>query len=687
MYKIIVLCLVVLVPQIAIGQTEEDIERITTTASRVDKGQSGLPLSLQIVDEETLQWLSASHVEEVLKLVAGAQLQRGNGQEYLPSLRSQVFSGAGACGGILTAEDGIALRAAGFCNINEMFEAHTEMAERVEVLKGPGSVLYGSNAVHGVINVITPDTTKGGGLLALDTGSFGYQRGKFRAGTTHGDHGVGVNVSATHDSGYRTDEGFDQQKVNLRYQFNGDALSITSGLTYTHLDQETAGYITGFESYKNSALAQGNENPEAYRNATSLRLWSEFAATLKNGDKVTVTPYYRNQDMDFLMHFLPGQPVEENAQEGVGIQSLWEHPLSEHITVTSGLDGEFTRGTLLQFQEGETSGSAFLMETIPSGKHYDYDVDATVVAPFVAVEWLLNNWRFNAGLRYEHMAYRYTNNMNSGRLREDGTVCGFGGCRYTRPPSGNNYFNNLSPKLGAVYQWSDALQFYANVSMGFRAPQATELYRLQRAQTVASLSSERANNIEFGLRGNFSDLRISGAIYRMDKDNFIFRDSDFFYVNDGKSRHTGIELETEWLISSSWTLTSALSLAEHTYRHNQVLNDVNINGNLIDSAPRSVFDIRLAYAVSPSAKVEAEWYHTGSYYTDPENQHEYEGHDIVNVRASWDLSQALTIYGRVNNVFDTAYAERADFTSFTAERYFPGRPRNFMFSLIYRWDA
>ena len=48
-----------------------------------------------------------------------------------------------------------------FANINELFEAHGEVAERIDVIKGPASALYGSNAIHGVINVITPDTTQG----------------------------------------------------------------------------------------------------------------------------------------------------------------------------------------------------------------------------------------------------------------------------------------------------------------------------------------------------------------------------------------------------------------------------------------------------------------------------------------------------------------------------------------------
>ena len=157
-------------------QKNTAIERITTTASRVDVSAAPLPLVISSITKEQLDLIAPTHIEQVLKQVAGANVQHGNGQEYLPALRSPVLSGAGACGGLLTAEDGIPLRAAGFCNINELFEAHTEMAERVEVLKGPGSALYGSNAVHGVINVITPDTTYDEHLLGVDLGSYGYSR-------------------------------------------------------------------------------------------------------------------------------------------------------------------------------------------------------------------------------------------------------------------------------------------------------------------------------------------------------------------------------------------------------------------------------------------------------------------------------------------------------------------------------
>ena len=83
-------------------------------------------------------------------------IQRGSGQESLTALRSPVLTGAGGCGAVLVLEDGIPIRPVGSCNVNELFEVNIEQAAAVEILRGPGSVLYGSSAVHGIINVIPP---------------------------------------------------------------------------------------------------------------------------------------------------------------------------------------------------------------------------------------------------------------------------------------------------------------------------------------------------------------------------------------------------------------------------------------------------------------------------------------------------------------------------------------------------
>ncbi|KTD97916.1 TonB-dependent receptor [Pseudoalteromonas sp. H71] len=672
-------------PVFADQKNTDPIEVITTTASRVEALSAPLPLSISTLTEAQLNSIAPTHIEEALQRVAGANIQRGNGQEYLPALRSQVLSGAGACGGVLTLEDGIALRAAGFCNINELFEAHSEMAKRIEVLKGPGSALYGSNAVHGVINVITPDTTQGGGLLGLDYGSYGYARVKLRAGKNYGNSGIGINASITDDTGYRDDESVKQQKVNIRHRLERDNVLLTSGITYTHLDQQTAGFITGFESYKNEDIAQQNFDPEAFRKATSLRAWSNATWQLANNDVLSTTVYMRDQNMDFFKHFLPGTPLEKNSQTGIGIQSLYQHPINNNVTINLGLDGEYTQASFLQSQNEATQGSAFLVATVPQGKHYDYDVNATLYAPFASLDWQLNKWLITAGVRYEHMQYDYTNNMLAGRTKEDGSECGFGGCRYSRPASTENSFSNASPKLGISYQYNTNNTLYANFSRGYRAPQAAELYQLQRMQTTTDLNEEVANNAEFGLKGIYSKFSYGLSIYAMSKHNTIYRDSDFFTVNDGSSRHRGVELELDYQLTNNVSVNFAGTHAKHSYTNDQIINGLNINGNDIDTAPRNIANLDVTWQALSNARFVLQWHHVGNYYTDPENLNKYEGHSVLSFRAQWQVTKNVEVLARIINLTDEAYAERADYTSFTGDRYFPGKPRNAMLSASYTW--
>ena len=147
-----------------------------------------------------------------------------------------------------------------------------------------------------------------------------------------------------------------------------------------------------------------------------------------------MTPYVRVTEMAFMQHFLPGKPLEENGQESVGFQSAYYSEVNDNLKFSLGLDGEVSQGYLKQTQENPTEGSAFLQATIPEGKHYDYEVDASMIAPFLHLDWrFTDSLKLTAGIRYEQMSYDYDNQMLDGRTRDDGTECGFGGCRYSRP--------------------------------------------------------------------------------------------------------------------------------------------------------------------------------------------------------------------------------------------------------------
>ncbi len=670
------------------GAVTAGVEEIVTVATRTEANLAEVIGSVSVVDTEALKLVSHAHVQQALSRVAGVNLHRGNGQEYLPAVRSPVLTGAGGCGGFLMQEDGIPIRAAGFCNINELFEANTEMAQRIEVLRGTGTVLHGSNAMHGVINIVTPEISQESNL-GLEVGANDYGRLTFKSGTET----LGIAANLTHDGGYRDDSGFDQQKVSLRHAYKNGDVKIDSGITLTNLNQETAGFIEGLDSYKDDAQVELNLNPEAYRDVRSARVWSRISKAEQNY-KLIVTPYLRYSKMDFLQHFLPGDPLEENGQKSLGVQVGYYRALSDTLNVIAGFDAEITDAYLKQSQDSPTIGSFFLRSTIPMGQHYDYQVDATMAAPYMHLDWSVNDQlSVSGGLRFESMRYDYSNNMLAGRTKADGSLCQFG-CRYSRPESGKDNFNNWSSNLGAQFKLSDTHSTFVRLARGFRAPQATELYRLQRAQQITDLDSESVDSVELGIAGDTESLSYKVAVYHMEKDNVIFRDSSFFNVSDGKTEHQGIELELDYEINSQWSVGISATQARHTYLSDTLVGavdslgngvEVNINNNDIDTAPRNFGSARLVWTPDSTKTVELEWQSMGSYQLNPENFNQYEGHDIAHLRAGWEVSESIRVYANISNLTDEQYAERADFTTFSQERYFPGTPRSMQVGVELAW--
>lgn len=648
------------------------METIVVTATRSEQTLASMTTNTDWVNEETLNLVSHTHISESMARMAGTWITRANGQEHLTAIRSPVLTGASGCGSYLMMQDSVPLRATGFCNVNALFEAGTEQAGRIEVIKGPGTALHGSNAMHGVIDVIspaiaaTPETR-----LSLEAGSFDYYRIKL----SHSGDASRLDLVGASDGGYKDDSGFAQQKASFQHRWQTSQLDITSRLSASNLNQETAGYITGFDAYKDADKRKANPNPEAFRDASSVRFQSQVNYQRNADTRIIVTPYLRYMEMSFLQHYLPGEPLEENGQHSIGLQSSWHHTASDRLSVISGLDLEFTRAFVEEFQTNPTeSGSAFVRETIPVGWHYNYEVKANVASPFAQLQYQVsNNTRVTAGLRFDYVSFDYSNNMIAGRSRDDGTPCGFGGCRFNRPEDRSDQFTTWSPKLGISHLLADNHQLYLSLARGFRAPQASELYQLQNDQSVSRIDSEQLNSIELGLRGATELLSYDVSIYAMKKDNVIFRDSNRVNVDNGATRHEGFELTTTLHLSETVSFAVNGTYARHRYDFSQILSGIDIDGNDVDTAPRHMGSAQLAWHFMPGAQSELEWIHMGRYYEDPENLNSYEGHDYLNLRARAQLADRWNLSIRLINLTDVDYAERADY-GFGEDRYFIGNP-------------
>lgn len=653
-----------------------ELETITVTGQRMPVSYGKQAINTAVISAEEIQLLGATHINESLSRAPGTWISRGNGQEHLTALRSPVLTGAGACGAFLMAQDGIALRAPGFCNINQLFEVNSAQAQRIEVVRGPASALYGSNAVHGLINIITPEANDPlTSSLGFEVGSHGYQRSKLSYSLAGESQQLKVYGQGTSDKGYKDDAGFDQQKLNVIHYFQGSNFDTKTVLAASNINQETAGFVRGDGAYFDDNRRRENPNPEAYRDAKSLRLYSRINLTLDNNSSVQITPYFRSSRMSFLQHFLPWQPVEDNGVHSLGVKAQYQRQFDQ-LLLTTGLDIDSSKGYLKENQLADFSPSK------PAGIHYDYKVDARVIAPFINARWSLSDaTHINAGLRYESTQYDYDNQTGTGSA----CAASVTNCRFTRPADSKDSFSEWSPRISVLHEINDNHVSYLRLASGYRAPQATELYRLQQGQLKTDLNAESIKSIELGFKGQFQSLYYDIAVYSMKKSNVIFQDSDRRNISNGKTRHSGLETTLQYAINTQWQLAMNASIARHRYANSIQISSQDINGNDIDTAPKVIANTRLKWTPDLPVQAELEWVYLGAYYQNPENSQRYPGHSLINARFNWDVSANWRTQLRISNLANRKYAERADF-AFGSDRYFIGEPRTIIVGVDYKFN-
>ena len=661
------------------------LDEVVVTAARREQSSMEHAGNIATLAGSAIEAVGHQHIHELLTRVAGVWVSRGSGQEHLTAIRSPVLTGPGSCGAFLTLEDGIPTRPAGFCNVNQMFELFAEDAASVEVIRGPGNALYGANALHGLVNVLMPRADAGfASAASVEAGSHDFLR---LAGRWVGGDRRPALVTATvaDDGGFRDQAGYRQAKLHASMNSTVAGGSLVTALTVTDLDQQTAGFIVGEDAYLDPAVNRSNPTPDAFRRASSERLYAIWRRDA-DGFEIDLRPYLRHSDMRFVQHFLPGEPLEENAHVSAGALLALHLDGDSHRLMT-GLDVEISEQELVETQFQPATGSAFLQETRPVGKHYDYTVRSSGAAPWMHMEFDASDAvMISFGLRLEYLAYDYDNRMLAGNTRDDGTPCGFGGCLYTRPESGSDTFFDAAPKFALLYRADDAWSAFLTLARGFRPPQATELYRLQSGQAVADLDSERVDSLEAGLRWQAQAWRGEFAAFAMRKRDSIYRDSEGFNVSGAKSRHEGLEGSFDWRPATWLAIRANATYARHRYDFDTVAarGETFVSGNDIDTAPRWLGSLEASVDL-PRGELALQWTTLGRHYLDAENRFEYPGHDLLHARATWAFGPGLFVAARLNNLLDEAIADRADY-AFGDYRYLPGPGRELFIELGWRGD-
>jgi len=671
MYKIL-FCGLAASLSVCAGTAQEGESRLAPIIVTSDR-DAGAPGAVYGLTADDVKGVLADHPAELLNKVPGANIQMNSGQEHLVAIRSPVLTAGAGQGSFLILENGIPTRSPAFGNVNMLLEPVHEFASSVEVVAGPGSARYGSNAVHGLFNFQLPDGSNRPGSLDLNVSASTLDR--YRAeivGRPDAFTGVAA-LSLQSDQGWRDETGAEQQKAYFSADFGLGGWDGQAWLAVSNLEQETASFIQGDRAYEDRDLAKTNPSPEAYRNA--FHTLGAVELTRKAGDwTFQVTPHARVQSMQFSQHFLPNGGVEKNGHNAIGLKTRADYAVSETLTLRGGFDGDIASGFLKEVQPDIYTGNlpAFLF---PQGVHYDYQVDTLMAGLWGEVDWEITpKLRLLGGLRGEVHEYDYST---------DAPV-GING-RFNVVADRTDGFELLTPKLGLIFTATPEAELFINLARGQRAPQASDLYRLQSAQLPGQVRTERLDSLEIGARGKIGDdlLTYEVAAYTAGKDNFYFRDSDRTNVPNGSTQHSGVELSWTARPTSSLAISGNVAWSDQTYTFTRITNSASesiTDGNRIDTAPEWLGDVAVTYAPTDALRLTAEAEFIGEYFTNAANTRSYDGHTLINAGASYRFTEALEAYVRVRNLLDETYADRADF-AFGNERYFPGEPLNAVFGV------
>ena len=659
------------------------LPEVVVSTSREAQLASSTPLSVGVIREQEIRETRGHHPSELVNHVPGVFVSNFGGEGHATAIRQPITTKA------LYAylEDGVPIRSTGFFNHNALYEMNIPQAGRLEIIKGPGTAVYGSDAVGGVINSYTREpSAEPEAELFVEGGSSTYVRGLGSVSNSFGRSGIRLDANVTRSDGWRNDTPYDRQSGTLRWDYHlSDRARIKTLAAVSHIDQPGDGGsdLTSTDFQTAPSLTY---TPIAFRRVWATRLSSELQVRTELSS-FRGTLYARHNGMDLLPSWqLSFDPqVWESRNYSIGLLTHWRRTLPQiRTSISSGVDLEYSPGSRLETEiQPQRAGQLFTAYTA-GDVQYDYDVAFWQASPYAQADISLpGRVQLSAGARYDQLGYEYDNRLGV-------LVSG----SHRRPASTGVSFNRLSPKLGATWEIAPNASVFASYRAAFRAPSESQLFRQGAALNTVDLKPVRAASWEVGFRtalGGVVTLEATGYSMRLRDDILTFFDPANglrLTQNAGATNHRGVELGVGLSVVEGLRLDGAVSYAKHSYVAWSPRAGVDYSGNEMELAPRFLGNARLSYrpAFLSSGLIALEWTRLGSYWMDPENSHKYAGHSLFNVYGTAPVVAHLELTARVTNLGNRVFAETSSFNAQQDERFRPGAPRQVYLGAQYKFN-
>lgn len=544
----------------AVDANEDVLDNIVITATKTEADVRDLPASVTVITADDIERANVKSVEDILRYQAGFAVKDMGGMKA-----TKVSMRGMSQNGVLVMVDGVSINN-GYTGGANWSSVPVEMIERIEIVRGAGSALYGSNAMGGVVNIITKETT--GGKVTAGFGSHHTRYGDFYYGLKDNDVFFSVNY------GKRTSDGYNDDITDTATSKNtyGKRASEreTYGIKLAYDVNEENKVILSHQVTENSyGYYQSTYNPrnEGLRKAIATQL--SWQGRYEDGSalNVSLSQYDMNRYWTQSGKNYTPNPVKSKEAEA---NYSWFAGDKHHLTVGAsykedkGSSETWWPGNVLKDRSGgKTENVGFFLQD---------DIKLSERANLIV------------GGRYDSWEFKNGYNM-------DGDIEGSDASRF-------------SPKAALNYKANDVTSYYVSVGKAFNSPTLFNLSRLwpmgnsgNFLRPNADLKPEELMMYEIGAKFDIDgQTSVTVSLFQNDIENMIVQadlpSGDAMWDNVGKARVRGIEAEVSRRFSDEWS-----GFVSYTYNDSEVreYNNIKAIGNQLTTVPEQEFKIGLTH--------------------------------------------------------------------------------------------
>lgn len=675
--------LVAALPAVALADALT-LDSVVVTGSRIEHSSFDLPAAIDVVGSERIGADNARvNASEALAAVPGITVL--NRQNYAQDLQisSRGFGARSAFGvrGIRLVADGIPASMPDGQGQAATF--NLDRAERIEVMRGPLSAVYGNHA-GGVIQLFTPD---GKGAPSVETnfsaGAWGSWKADVAAQGEAGGVGYVLDASRFATDGYRDHSSAtrDQQlaKLSLRPDADSRLTLIANGFRqidaedplglkwdqYRAAPRSVDAVALTFNTRKSIEHTQGGLNYErrfgddalqvsAYLGRRSVIQYQSIPTSAQRFTAATSATSALRKHSGGVIDF-------DRDFAGVSLRWIMRRELAGgKLTTTFGIDRETSTDERRGYENFVTTSAAFSLTCGSGGtvcgvkgklRRNETD-EVTSTDPYVQAEWQGERWGFLAGLRHSTVRFEVDDRyITTGNGDDSGSVT----------------YRRATPVLAATYKLTPALNLYASAARGFEAPTMNELfYSGANGSFSFDLKPATSRHLEAGVKAFVGDgTRADLALFEVrTEDELVVAASSggrTSYRNAGKTLRHGAELA----VDSQWAHGFSSRVA---YTWLRAVYDESFTG----SGGTVAAGRRLPGIAAHTLFGELAWRHVASgfhtaleavardqiYVEDSNTRPAAPGFAVANLRFGVDRRYGawqLKAFARVDNLFDRQY--------------------------------